>query len=142
MVKEAKAVGSVRLFSVRHEFPTEWAKFQSQPPDPNQRFELSLDLRPEHYPFWSQGRLNRVTRVDVFAQSSEDDIPGSMKIFDTADKNDSATKGTLTRDAALGNLLRGSLTSSGLPEKPHGEMKLFMEASTISAPWIVVTWSG
>lgn len=28
-IAEAQAAGSVRLFSVRHEFPTEWAKFKS-----------------------------------------------------------------------------------------------------------------
>lgn len=140
LVKEARAVGSVRLFSVRHEFPTEWANFQSQTPAPNGRFELSLDLRPEHYPFWSQGRLNSVARVDVFAHSAEDAIPGSMEIFETADKNEPATRGTLTKDAALGNLLSGSLTS-GLPARPDGEMKFFTEANTISDLWIAVTWS-
>lgn len=141
LIKDAKAVGSVRLFSVRHEFPTEWASFHSQTPSPDQRFELKLNLRPEHYPFWSQGHLNSVVRVDVFAQSSEDPIPASMEIFETADSNDNTKKGTLTKDSALGNLLSGSLTSSGLPEKPHGEMKLFMDANTISALWIAVTWS-
>src|SRR2546427_2076783 len=30
LMTEAQAVGSVRLFSVRHEFPTEWAKFLNQ----------------------------------------------------------------------------------------------------------------
>ena len=42
-IDEAQAAGSVRLFSVRHEFPTEWAKFQSQTPAPDQRFELALN---------------------------------------------------------------------------------------------------
>lgn len=34
LTKAAQAVGSVRLFSVRHEFSTEWANFQSQTPVP------------------------------------------------------------------------------------------------------------
>ncbi len=140
LVKDAQAVGSVRLFSVRHEFPTEWANFQGQTPSQNRRFKLSLELRPEYYPFWSQGRLNSVVRVDVFAQSSEDVIPGSMEIFETDDKNDTATRGTLTRDAALGNLLSGPFTS-GLPAKPDGEIKLFTDANTLSDLWIALTWS-
>ena len=69
LISKAEAAGMVRLFSVRHEFPTEWAKFQSQTPGANQRYELTLNLRPEHYPFWSQGRLNKVTRVEIYAWS-------------------------------------------------------------------------
>src|SRR3712207_8581263 len=53
-------------------FPTEWAKFQSQTPDTNQRFELRLNLRAEHYPFWSHGRLNSVKRVDLLARSAKE----------------------------------------------------------------------
>src|SRR5262249_30051510 len=52
-IREAQALGLVRLFSVRTEFPTEWAVFQGQTPDAGQRFKLSVNLRPEHYPFWS-----------------------------------------------------------------------------------------
>lgn len=140
LIKDAQAVGSVRLFSVRHEFPTEWAKFQSQTPAANQRFELVLNLRAEHYPFWSQGRLNSVARVDMLAASTQAPVPGSMDVFENADKNDNAKKGTLSKDAAFGNLLRGPLTT-GLPAKPVGELKLFFNANSMSDLWVVVTWS-
>ena len=66
LISKAEAVGMVRLFSVRHEFPSEWAKFQSQQPAANQRHKLTLVLRPEHYPFWSRGRLNKVTGVEIY----------------------------------------------------------------------------
>ena len=69
LISKAEAVGMVRLFSVRHEFPSEWAKFQSQQPAANQRHKLTLVLRPEHYPFWSRGRLNKVTGVEIYARS-------------------------------------------------------------------------
>lgn len=50
----ASAVGSARLLSVRHEFPTEWARFTTsvpsgQPPTA----PLTLTLRDEHYPYWA-----------------------------------------------------------------------------------------
>lgn len=90
--EEAQAVGSVRLFSVRHEFPTEWAKFQGQTPGANQRFELVRNLRDEHYPFWSQGCLNSVERVDILARSTKDPVPVSMDVFDKADQNDGTAK--------------------------------------------------
>ncbi|MBE0466281.1 MAG: insecticidal toxin protein [Candidatus Desulforudis sp.] len=142
LITEAQAAGSVRLFSVRHEFPTEWAKFQSQASVPGQRFELTLNLQEEHYPFWSRGRLNSVTRVDILARSTVAPVPGSMDVADKADKNDgTAEKDSLVKDAALGDLLVGKLANVGLPAKPVGELKLFLDAKAISDLWIAVTWS-
>jgi hypothetical protein len=140
LIKDAKAVGSVRLFSVRHEFPSDWANFQSQAADANQRFELIVGLRPEHYPIWSQGRLNSIVRVDMLARSTQDPVPGSLDVFEKADKNDTAKKGTLVKDAAYGNLLHGPL-AAGVLERPTGELKLFFDDKKISDLWIAVTWS-
>jgi hypothetical protein len=118
-----QAVRSVRLFSVRNEFPTTWANFLSQSPEPNQRFELTLDLRPEQYPFWSRGRLNSATRVDVLVKSTEDPVPGSIDTFDKADTYDATAKqNTLSKDSSLGNLLVGKLTNIDLPDRPDGEV--------------------
>lgn len=139
MFANAQAAGSVRLFSVRHEFPSEWAKFKSLNPEPNQRFEFKVNLRDEHYPFWSQGRLNSVTRVDILARSKE----ASLHVADKMDKNDaSATVDTLTKDAALGGLLNGRLENIELPVKPVGELKLFFDTNALSDMWIAVTWSA
>ncbi len=143
----AQAAGSVRLFSVRHEFPTEWAKLQSQTPGANQRYQLTLNLRDEHYPFWSQGRLESVTRVDILARSTKDPVPASLGVFDQVnDQPAAAKKDTLAKDAALGNLLVGKLTGGAtgiaLPVKPVGELKLFFNANAMSDLWIAVTWSS
>ena len=119
------------------EFPTEWAKFQGQAAVPNTRFELKLNLREEHYPFWSQGRLNSVTRVDILARST---APG-MDVFDKADTNDgTAKKDSLVKDPTLGNLLVGKLANIEL-SKPIGELKLYFEVKAISDLWIAATWS-
>jgi hypothetical protein len=142
-IESAEAAGSVRLFSVRHEFPAEWARFQSQTPDPSQRYELRLTFRPEHYPFWSQGRLNSVARVDLLARSTATPVPGGVDVADKADKNDAtAMKDPLARDAALGNLLVGKLAKIGLPAKPAGELKLFIDTKALADLWVAVTWSG
>lgn len=140
-IAAAEAAGSVRLFSIRHEFPTEWAKFQSHTPAVNQRFELAITLRPEHYPFWSQGRLNSIKVLDIVARSTQKPMPGRMDIFDKADKSDGAKKGTLVKDAALGGLLHGQLTA-GLPAKPDGELKLFVETKALADVWVAVTWGA
>lgn len=138
LIKEAQAAGSVRLFSVRHEFPTEWAKFQNKTPVANQRFELALQFRPEHYPFWSKERLNAVVNVDILARSTTQvPLPPSMDIFDSSDKNNTAKKGTLT---VQDNLLRGPLTT-GLPAKPDGALQLFFDTKEMADLWIAVKWS-
>src|ERR1700740_295593 len=46
--KVVRQIAPVRLFSVRHEFPNEWAKFKSGK-------DLEIALKPEHYPFWTRG---------------------------------------------------------------------------------------
>lgn len=138
LIAAGQAAGSVRLFSVRHEFPTEWAKLQSQTPAPNQRYELAIMLRPEHYPFWSQGRLNNVVRVDLFARSASDQVPDTITVADSA----GTQKDTLTKDGSLNNLLVGKLDKVPLPEKPTGELKLYFEDAKLSNLWIAVTWSG
>jgi hypothetical protein len=144
----AQGVGSVRLFSLRHEFPGEWASFQSQTPAANQRFELKLNLRDEHYPFWSNGRLNNVKRVDILAVSSATPTPARMDMFQNAGL-DETKKGTLVKDATLGNLLVGQLTdlrmkqpNGELAEKPTGELSVYFENKALRDLWVAVTWSG
>lgn len=146
LIASAQAAGSARLFSTRHEFPGEWAKFQSQASDPAKRFELTLNLRKEHYPYWSQGRLNAVTRVDIVVRSAQSPVPGSIGIADKLDRVDApgnppANKDSLTKDAAMGNLLIGKLTNIALPAQPDAQQKLFFDVKEMSDLWIAVTWS-
>ena len=77
-----------------------------------------------------------MVRVDILARSTQD----RMYIFDSVDTDDNTKKGTLAKDAAMGNLLRGQLTA-GLPAKPDGELKLFLDTKAITDLWIAVTWS-
>ena len=140
-IEAAQAIGSVRLFSVRHEFPTEWARFQAQIPEEDHRFELALNLREEHYPFWSQGRLKSVRRVDILARSTRASIPGSLDIFQNGDTANNTKLGTLAKVAALGNLLRGPLTV-GLPTTPVAPLKLYFDDRMMSEVWIAVTWGN
>lgn len=143
LINAAQTAGSVRLFSVRHDFPTEWAKFKNQSPGANQRYELALTFRPEHYPFWSQGRLNAVARIDLFARTADDPAPATISIADRADKADAGTqKDTLSKDTSLNDLLIGKLSNVALPAQPTGELKLHFEDAKLSELWIAVTWGG
>lgn len=139
LMSESLAAGSARLFSVRQEFPTEWARFLNQTPAANQRFRLTLDLRDEHFPFWAQGRLNGVTRVDVLARSRATTI----EVADTADTNDvAAKKDALVKDAALGGLVAGKLTNIASALSPTGVVNLFLDTNSLSDLWIAVAWNA
>jgi hypothetical protein len=141
LIKEAEeSMGCVRLFSVRYEFPTEWARFQSQTPANNERYELALNLRPEHYPFWSQGSLNKVVCVDVLARNASNASDDDVDVFESKDNGVLKKIGILTMDAAFGDLLHGSLTA-GMPAKPDQELKLFFNTNAMTDFWIAMTWS-
>lgn len=90
-IEAAQSVGSVRLFSIRHEFPMEWANFKSiQIGDATPVAELALTLR-EHYPFWSKGNVKAIERADLFVNTKK-----AVVISYKAD-------GTGVKDASLGN---------------------------------------
>lgn len=152
LVNDAQAAGCARLFSIRHEFPTEWTRFQNQTPKEGQRYELALKLRQEHYPFWSQGCLNKVTRVDILVRPI-DPIATSVVVYDqvndknpvTGDPQPAKTK-TLEMDPALGKLLTGSLSGQAgeiaLPKKPDEGFKLYFGNKEIQDLCIAITWSS
>lgn len=128
-----------RLFSVRHEFPSEWAKFRAQELDQNQRFELTLGLRTEHYPFWAHGSLNHVKDIGLWVRSTQ----SAVHVSDRLDKNDTSTKSDiLNQDSNLGNLFVGKLTNVGLPARPHETISLYFDSNEISDMWIAIAWGA
>jgi Tc toxin complex TcA C-terminal TcB-binding domain len=129
----AQTNGSVRLFSIRHEFPTEWAKFKSSTiTNPATTAALSLNLRPEHYPFWSQHNLTAVKRIDCLAQSTED-----IKVAGNTVEPKNET--TLTTNTSLGNLRTAKLPDAILPS-PIGPFTLHFNDNSMEDLWIAVSW--
>jgi hypothetical protein len=75
-IEDARSAGSTRLFSVRHEFPSEWAKFRGvKIGDATKQAELTLEMREEHYPFWSKGILETAKRMELGAEPTKDTEP-------------------------------------------------------------------
>ena len=61
--------GTTRLFSVRHEFPTQWAALRSG------ASTLTLTMSEEHYPYWSLGRLGKEIRcLEMVAQTTNTSV--------------------------------------------------------------------
>jgi hypothetical protein len=145
----------VRLFSIRHDFPTEWARFRS-PVGVN---DLVLKYKPEHYPLWTRGAgprtargasaVDLASRVILFAGTSGDegDLPARVRVR-TTDANGRACEADLAPDPAEGNLLIGSLNLTN-PAAPtdrismdaKGEWTLNLNNS-IDDLWIAVGWGG
>jgi hypothetical protein len=133
-IKQAQAAGSVRLFSVRHEFPTEWAKFKSvKIGDATKTAGLTLDLRAEHYPFWSQGRLEAVKGLNLFAKTAKSSVKGTVNL-------DGATKEISWKKEPLGYLREGELKESDPPPSPTGDLSLNFDDNSMEDLWLAVAW--
>lgn len=162
LLAEGTAAGSVRLLSVRHEFPTAWARFvgskagngssERQP-----RAELKLPLRAEHYPFFAGTGPAGLTNVVLVARSAgaEQQLLLADRAWDRENPNDEADKKTravkLTGRPDLNGLLRGALRDDpaipgkrawgDLPE-PTGSFSLYSEKNTIKDLFVLLTWSA
>lgn len=132
-IDAAQTIGSVRLFSLRHEFPSEWAKLKNVKIEGETKTApLTLDLRSEHYPFWSQGRLEAIKRVDFFAPK----VKKTVEISTNTDGTISTA--TLVTDPSLGSLMTGKLTDP-LP-KPIGQFTLDLNDNSMEDLWLAVRW--
>ena len=66
---------TARLFSIKHEFATEWHKFLN--PEGGNEQELVVKLKAEHFPFFIRGKLStlKIKKMDMFVESSD---PGNF----------------------------------------------------------------
>ncbi|WP_322754744.1 hypothetical protein [Frankia sp. Cas3] len=53
-IESAKAAGSTRLFSLRHEFPMAWAAYKAAPKVDGDFRPITISLTAQHYPVWSK----------------------------------------------------------------------------------------
>ncbi len=83
-IKQLTADGApspTRLVTVRSEFPMEWARFIAARTDENTAAELTIEFKPEHYPYWARDSvadkpaLFRVYAKPVFAVVDGTEIP-------------------------------------------------------------------
>lgn len=125
-IAEAQSSGSVRLFSMRHEFPTEWAKFKNV--GDGLPAELAIELRTEHYPFWAASFVESIERIGIFARTTSEDIMVSY-----------AQENKVTLAAPLGDLRFATLTGTPLPP-PTGKLALAFSTDSMDDLWLAVTF--
>ena len=135
----------MRLLSVRHEFPTEWARFtppRSAPDPPAAAVApLPLTLRQEHYPFWSTVfEPIELARVELYAQPGPA-TPSTVIVFDkeTDDPPGTRVADPLVEDPSLGGLRIGALERPG---RRGGELTRFLDDNSMSDLWLALTWGG
>jgi hypothetical protein len=129
-IDAASTSGSVRLFSVRQEFPADWAKFKSAPSG-SPFSPLTLTIRPEHYPFWSQGRLESVLGFSLFANTHKD--------IQVTDKSDGTVTDTLVKNDSLGGIRSGALKNVALPA-PTGRWTFYFSDNSMTDLWLAARW--
>jgi hypothetical protein len=145
LINKAKTVGSVCLLSVRHEFPSQWAKFKSVSLIAPQTAELQLTLVPELYPFWSQGIVDvnpskTVKAIEFFAEMSQSTAQ-PININDKSDK--SGNNDVLTQNPTLGNLFSGALSKIPLPAAITDggpPLTLYFDNNLMEDLWLAITW--
>jgi len=80
MELEEERHGRFRLFSVRHEFPAEWHRFQ-QPADSTAPQLIHLDITSERFPLQTKYLDISVNRVDVFVKlQSGERMPDNVDV--------------------------------------------------------------
>ena len=141
----AATVGSVRLFSMRHEFPTEWAKFRSAPSAPA---SLSFTLWPQHFPFWAGKVVSALTvkGVEFFAEMAAPAATPVNLSASAAGLAVAANRDSLNANPLLNHLMTGTLANVALPSvadptKPApSPYTLFFDNNAMDDLWMAVTW--
>ncbi len=105
MLVSQKDKGLMRIFSVRHEFPTAWYQFLN-PVNPTDQQVLKLPVTTDRFPFFAQFANIKVLSIDLVADTPN---PVNNIELDIA----AAVTGilNLTSDNIYGSLMHGTISS-------------------------------
>jgi hypothetical protein len=70
LIQAGQAAGSVRLFSVRHEFPTQWHRFL-YPTNPTGKNVFELEMGPNLFPFKDRGKTLKINTIWLLARCTD-----------------------------------------------------------------------
>ncbi|MCF7985558.1 MAG: hypothetical protein K9L70_14235, partial [Thiohalocapsa sp.] len=137
-IEKAAAAGSVRFLSMRHDFPSEWARFKAVPMN-NEHTEaaLSISLKEEHYPFWARAvRQKCIQEVWIYAVPEEMPLTINARL---AVKDSGAILASLqTLGHRFGNLLGAAFDDPAPPAL--GQWTLFLDDQSIDDLWLAIKW--
>jgi receptor-binding and translocation channel-forming TcA subunit of Tc toxin len=158
LIAAAGAAGSARLLSVRHEFPTAWARLTAGTAGDgtagHPRSELTVALRREHYPFFAGAGPDALVSLDLVARP-RDPATRSLEVadraVDTGNPAEPTRRLTLSRRTELGDhLLRGTLPRrpiNGAPgweelPPPVGSVSLYLDHNDLDDLYLLLRWQG
>jgi hypothetical protein len=146
-INSGQTVGSVRLFSIRHSFPSQWAKFKSVTINATTlTAQLQLTLTPQLYPYWAQDIVasGRLKAVELFAEMTGNSVT-PVTMYDNPNKT--GTGDILTWNPSLGNLLSGHLVKIGPPaavtvptDPKRPPLTLYFDNNNMDDLWLALTW--
>ena len=114
--------GIFRLFSLRHEFPTEWYRFLNTADPSTGDHTQQFPLSKERFPFWQQARNIKIREVGVIALSKNGSLP-PVDIFVTppgATPTEASDVVSLESDATLSGALYNARSYPMGQEKSAG----------------------
>jgi hypothetical protein len=122
------------MFSIKEEFPSEWAKFVS---DSGNEPKLKIQLKSEHYPFWATGMgIRTVKDAKLFAAFATDPAPDL-----TVQVGNPETKASFVKDLSLGNLLVAKLPPNE-PPSPIADVEFSFNNKSMDNLWLQIRWGS
>ena len=142
-IANAQTVGSIRLFSIRHEFPGEWAKFRAVTiGGTTATAGLSLNLLPQHYPFWAQPLLgpSSIRQIQFLGEMTD----GTTSVHIYANAAGTGSSDALAASPAYGKLVVGTLKNAIVPwpPPPTGPLNLYFDHNLMKDLWMAITWGS
>jgi hypothetical protein len=114
MLVSTQDSGLMRIFSVKHEFPTEWYQFLN-PASKIDDQVLSISLTTDRLPFFTQGRIIKIQTIEIIADSTV--VPIKNLIADPVPSTPPNPQ-SLNKDLIYGNYIRTSLNYSSGNQLP------------------------
>jgi hypothetical protein len=138
--ESAKDEGLTRLFSLRHEFPTEWAKFQNQVEPIDSCFQFDMKLRREHYPFWARDLKLVVAKIAVLVRSGMELSQQERKLTFSASPTGASSEKDLSAHEKYKGIFVGTFEKPSAPAT--GDWQFGFRKKTFSDAWVVVSFSS
>ena len=126
-----RSLPTERLFNLRSEFPSAWAKFKDQQPSATKLAQFTTKLDARYYPFWSQSALSTVVSARLYAKTSANTVA-----VNTSDG--SGTPDPLVTQ--LGALFYGDLTNNK-PSSPVDTVALNLNDNSMDDLWLLIAWN-
>ncbi len=130
--RDANPLPLVRLFSLKHDFPTEWYKFLHPQDDCDN--ELQMVISKDRFPFFAKDKNVEITAIDFYAKCS-DSSEYKVQLSPPVTVSDPL----VDSDAGLFTLTAPYTFTDGRPGIIHHGQKAPVTVSlpTSSSPWIL-----